>query len=686
MKRLRRSAFFILPLVAASVACYVFWPREPMFQERPLSEWLGELAALGPGPHAGESREPARLLWNTEYQGATAAVRSIGPSALPYLLRWLCHAPRRSPLREKVEELLDRQSWIKVRLPQREDRTELAYMGFKVLGPMAIPAVPRLSKLLVRPAYAEEAAACLQAMGPAGFPALACGLTNSDPSVRHVALVCLLHEGTQLGPAVLPVLIGAITNGICPLDEEVVRLLGDSGPVVRGLEPWLDSIVCSPTNALAGPAIRLITAASDKPQKYLPIFSEQLVATNLSRDAAFALARVGPAGVPPLLRALTNLDLRVKGAALSAIHPDFGGAMPGYPFYDPSSSFDLRCGVWTRRAGLVSRPEMEALATSGKLMTLLDNPEVPVRQQIVQLLGHCGPYGAPGLSRAAEDGDETVRAAAQAALGKLDLEVRDGAIVRGPRGKKQIALVFTGHEYAEGGQTILDELARHKARASFFLTGDFLGRQAFRPLVQRICDEGHYLGPHSGRHLLYCSWEEPKTTLVTREQFDSDIALNISEIGRWFQPTDLPGYFVPPYEHSDFHIVEWAGNHFYVTINLTRGTRASADYTGEADRNFVPSQAIFDSIIAREQQDPHGLNGFILLLHLGAGPGRTDKFHARFGELLDRLSAKGYAFVAVDTLIDPKAAEENRGRAKLSQPPVLSDTDEVFRKRYGLSR
>jgi len=44
---------------------------------------------------------------------------------------------------------------------------------------------------------------------------------------------------------------------------------------------------------------------------------------------------------------------------------------------------------------------------------------------------------------------------------------------------------------------------------------------------------------------------------------------------------------------------------------------------------------------------------FILLLHIGSGPGRADKFPARFGALLDYLAAKGYQFVRVDELLQP---------------------------------
>ena len=40
-----------------------------------------------------------------------------------------------------------------------------------------------------------------------------------------------------------------------------------------------------------------------------------------------------------------------------------------------------------------------------------------------------------------------------------------GGVIRGPVGEKKIALVFTGHSFAEGGATILDELKKHHAPA-----------------------------------------------------------------------------------------------------------------------------------------------------------------------------------------------------------------------------
>jgi peptidoglycan/xylan/chitin deacetylase (PgdA/CDA1 family) len=228
---------------------------------------------------------------------------------------------------------------------------------------------------------------------------------------------------------------------------------------------------------------------------------------------------------------------------------------------------------------------------------------------------------------------------------RSDVELREGGIVRGPTSSRRLAIVFTGHGYAEGGETILDGLGKHKAKGSFFFTGDFLTNTNFKPLIQRIVREGHYLGPHSDKHVLYCPWEGPKKTLVTHEQFRSDLQANLQKIEGAGVKRSRIRYFLPPY---------WARELGLTLVNFTPGTRSNADYTSEADKNFVSTKVIFDSIVAKEQRDTNGLNGFMLLLHVGSGPDRADKFHSRFGELLDYLGSKGYQFVRVDELLESK--------------------------------
>ena len=226
-----------------------------------------------------------------------------------------------------------------------------------------------------------------------------------------------------------------------------------------------------------------------------------------------------------------------------------------------------------------------------------------------------------------------------------------GGIVRGPTTQRKIALEFTAHTFAEGGEVILDELARHHAKASFFVTGEFLDNPKFAPLVGRILKEGHYLGPHSDKHLLYCSWESGRRTLVGHAEFLRDVRENVAKITRLGVGRSEIKYFLPAFEHYNEQVANWAKELDLTLVNYTPGTRSNADYTGEAEKNFVSSQAIFDSILAKEKKDPDGLNGFLLLLHLGSGPERKDKFAARFGALLDQLSAKGYRFVSLKELV-----------------------------------
>ena len=236
------------------------------------------------------------------------------------------------------------------------------------------------------------------------------------------------------------------------------------------------------------------------------------------------------------------------------------------------------------------------------------------------------------------------------------MDQREGCIIRGSRSDRLLSLVFTGHEYGEGASAILDALTDKKINASFFLTGAYLAHTQYNESVKRMVEEGHYLGPHSDAHLLYCSWDKTKQTLVSKATFLADLTANQQKIARQHPGTqNLSRFFLPPYEHFNSEIARWTAEAGYTLINYTPGTLSHADYTEEGASNFVSSEAIFNSILAYESRNPQGLNGFILLMHVGAGPRRADKFYLRLPALLDILAAKGYRFVRVDELLKSAA-------------------------------
>lgn len=378
-------------------------------------------------------------------------------------------------------------------------------------------------------------------------------------------------------------------------------------------------------------------------------------------DAGFqALRGIGVAEcVPPLTLVLTNGDAVLRPAAAVSLGSLRGRATAGVPALVralQTTNANLQADAAHALGLIAGKPPLAVPA----LMRALESTNNQVTQTAAMALGAFGTdaeTALPALRALPPTFEEFSRRVVARSIIRVQCEMRAGGIIRGPQNEKRIALVFTGHEFAEGGNVILDELSRHGGHGSFFLTGDFLRNPQFATLVTRIVAAGHYLGPHSNRHLLYCAWDDANKTLVSEDEFTVDLLANarlISQVLRERRPR--PRYFLPAYEHYNREIVDWTRELRWNLINYTPGTRANADYTGEADKNFVSSQAIFDSILKREREDPHGLNGFILLLHVGSGPGRADKFHTRFGELLDTLSGKGYRFVRVDELLEPPRA------------------------------
>jgi peptidoglycan/xylan/chitin deacetylase (PgdA/CDA1 family) len=230
--------------------------------------------------------------------------------------------------------------------------------------------------------------------------------------------------------------------------------------------------------------------------------------------------------------------------------------------------------------------------------------------------------------------------------------IRDkyGAIIRGDVTAKELSLVFTGDQRGESTEAIFDALKRRKIKAAFFVTGNFVRDPKLRPLLKRAIDEGHYLGPHSDSHPLYCSWEDRDKSLVTRPFFVSDLEKNIAGLeGLGAMRGKMPRLFIPPYEWYNREQVQWCEAMGVTLINFTPGSGSNRDYAPEVDKNFVPSRKIYDDILAYEKKDEHGLNGFVLLLHLGSG--RKDPFHPLLGSLCDELGERGYRFARVDRLL-----------------------------------
>jgi len=226
-----------------------------------------------------------------------------------------------------------------------------------------------------------------------------------------------------------------------------------------------------------------------------------------------------------------------------------------------------------------------------------------------------------------------------------------GAIVRGDTTKRELALVFTGDGFADGANSITATLDRQNVKASFFLTGNFYRNADFKKLISGLKAKGHYLGPHSDKHLLYCDWTRRDSLLISRSVFRNDLLANYGEMAKAGIRKEQALWFLPPYEWYNDSIASWTGQLGIQLINFSPGTRANADYSWRELKNYQSSDDIYHSIMEYESKEPSGLNGFVLLLHIGTDPRRKDKFYGRLNELISYIKRKGYRFRTVDQLL-----------------------------------
>ncbi len=135
----------------------MFIPRQPSYNGKPLSYWMGRY----------EGRILGKVsLRSSEQQEADKALREIGTNALPYLLKLA--GRKDSALRQRFLSIYRRQSWLKLPIHDAQFYRVEASCGFAALHEIAKPAVPALIGLLKNEDYQirEIAANDLGLIGP----------------------------------------------------------------------------------------------------------------------------------------------------------------------------------------------------------------------------------------------------------------------------------------------------------------------------------------------------------------------------------------------------------------------------------------------------------------------------------------------------------------------------------------
>ena len=217
-----------------------------------------------------------------------------------------------------------------------------------------------------------------------------------------------------------------------------------------------------------------------------------------------------------------------------------------------------------------------------------------------------------------------------------------GATVRINADRKIVHLIFPADSAFEGAEAVLKTLAKHRIKASFFLTGNCLQTKKYERVIKEIIRKGHYVGGHSDAHLLYASWDSGRPSLVSADSLTRDFRRNMAALEKFGVEVSQLRYFLPPYEHCNAGQVRLIAALGQTVIHYTPGLRTAADYTTPDMPNYVSSRELIDHLFAFEEE--HGLNGGILLIHPGVHESRTDKLYLHLDEIIGKLRKKGYTF------------------------------------------
>jgi len=327
----------------------------------------------------------------------------------------------------------------------------------------------------------------------------------------------------------------------------------------------------------------------------------------------------------------------------------------GYPKYgdtpvDPHSAFTA---VFNYKidGGIVDGPVYTSIFNKLRGLKIINGDEYEEFQS--ELCVYHDDYGDYSTNEPTMDGTASLSyylsSLEEKEFNRKNCTINNGGIIRGDLNKKSIHLIFTGGDYNDGGDQIINNLRKHKIKAHFFFTGDFYRNKENTDLIIKLKQDGHYLGAHSDKHLLYAPWDNRDSLLVTKKQFISDLRNNYKEMETFgITKNDAP-LFLPPYEWYNNEISKWAKELGLTLVNFSPGTSSNADYTTpDMGARYLSSKEIYTNILNYEEKDQYGLNGFLLLFHIGSHPDRADKFYNKLDQLITQLKKLEYNFKLIE--------------------------------------
>jgi peptidoglycan/xylan/chitin deacetylase (PgdA/CDA1 family) len=230
---------------------------------------------------------------------------------------------------------------------------------------------------------------------------------------------------------------------------------------------------------------------------------------------------------------------------------------------------------------------------------------------------------------------------------------------RGSVERKQVSLTFDGGSTDNAAAQILAILKDNRLQVTIFLTGGFV--EKFPELTKRIVQEGHEVGNHTWNHPHLTSFANDKRneTLpnVTRE-FLQDQLNRTARLFEQVTGAKMAPFWRAPYGEHNAEIRQWAAALGYRHVGWTRGrswqeSMDTMDWVADTTSGaYHTAEEILAHLMKMTETEANGINGGIILTHLGSARQDGDHFYTVLPRLIAGLRQKNYALVKVSELVE----------------------------------
>jgi peptidoglycan/xylan/chitin deacetylase (PgdA/CDA1 family) len=230
---------------------------------------------------------------------------------------------------------------------------------------------------------------------------------------------------------------------------------------------------------------------------------------------------------------------------------------------------------------------------------------------------------------------------------------------RGSIERKQVSLTFDGGSTDNATAQILDILKENQLHVTIFLTGGFI--EKFPEITKRIVQEGHEVGNHTWSHPHLTSFANNKrneTLPNVNREFLQDQLNRTAKLFEQVTGAKMAPFWRAPYGEHNAEIRQWAAELGYRHVGWTKGrswqeSMDTMDWVADTTSGaYHTAEEILAHLMKMTENEVNGINGGIILTHLGSERQDGDHFYTVLPRLIAGLREKNYTLVKVSELTE----------------------------------